>query len=365
MKALDSGPTKSPDASLRYALWVWSYAWTVSLLVAMEMNLLSATFPSMAEDLAISISLVSLVLGASQLIRLASAFISGVFGDELGRVNWIRISSVLFIISSILVATIWNFWSFTVFILFASFAQTLPMNLTAVLVAEHAPTKHRGWLTGTSNSFAFAATLGPIIGSWALAAGLGWRFPWIIIVVPAVVNLIQSWFIREPERFLEMKKVKQALKRGETISNDGLKYPIDTEKVKESSFRQLFNKDLRKTNILLAIWLSFATIAWSNGSSYWTLFFSTDKGLTYLESVSMFGYLWLIAEPGFLAGSFLSQIMGGNRVISIGCAIAAMGNFIMVQFAYGFNQILLSAAIMMIGQGLIWGSFPSSSMASQ
>lgn len=104
--------------------------------------------------------------------------------------------------------------------------------------------------------------------------------------------------------------------------------------------------------------MGFSAVFWSNGSSYWITFLPAEKGLTYIESLTMFGLLWAMAEPDFLAGSFLSQITGRNQMMRIGFALATVGSFAMVQFAYGFNQILLFSAMMMFGAGLVYGSNP-------
>ncbi|MFB3888280.1 MAG: MFS transporter [Candidatus Bathyarchaeia archaeon] len=328
------------------------------MLGTMGLTLLSSTYPSMTQELGVPISLVGLALGASSFVRLFASLISGVWGNKFGRVHWLRVSNILLIITLVLVSRIWNVVSFILLVVLVGFTYQSVISLTLILVAEHSPAKHRGWLTGITNAFAFGATLGPLLGLWALSSGLGWRFPWIVLVIPAAINLVQSFFIKEPERYLEMRNVIRALKRGEKPPQN-LKYPLEIEKAQQSSFRQLFGKDIRRTSILFAVWLGFATVIWYNGSTYWALLFSAEKGMSYMESVAMFGYLWILSEPGFLGGAFLGQVVGRNQIMCIGCVIAAVGNFVLAQFAYGFTQVVLMAAVMMIGQGIIWGAFPS------
>jgi MFS family permease len=225
-----------------------------------------------------------------------------------------------------------------------------------VLVAEHSPAQHRGWLVGITNSFAFGATFAPLLGSWSLSAGLGWRFPFLLLALPSAINLAQSFFIKEPERFLEMRQVNEAIKRGETVDPSKLKYPVKVDEMKQSRIKQILSPEFRRTAIILAVYSGFTTIFWSSGSTYWTTFLPIDKGLTYQESLTMFGLIWGMSEPGYLAGAFLGQVTGRNQMMRIGNTIAAIGSFIMVQFAYGFNQVLITSGLMMFGAGLIYGT---------
>jgi MFS family permease len=66
-----------------------------------------------------------------------------------------------------------------------------------------------------------------------------------------------------------------------------------------------------------------------------------------------------MAEPGLLTGSFLSQATGRNQMMKIGFALTSIGSFFMVQYAFGYNQILLISAVMMFGAGLIYGTHPA------
>lgn len=323
------------------------------------LNMLVALMPSMMSDLNIPIVAMGSILGVRRLMRLPSAWVAGILGDKWGRVAWLRWATILFVLATLLVSLSWDLWSFVAFSFFAEFAWGLRGGLTMVLVAEHSPAKHRGWLVGITNAFAFGATLGPLLGSWAISSGLSWRFPFRILAIPASISFIQSWFVKEPERFLELKKVRQIIKQGGKPSETDLKYPVKLDELKHASIRQLFGKDLRKTVILFAFYSICSTIFWSNGSSYWTTFLPKEKGLTYVESLTIYGLLWAMAEPGFLTGSFLSQVIGRNQMMKIGFALATIGSFLMVQYAYGYNQILLISAVMMFGAGLVYGTNPA------
>ena len=344
---------------MKYPLWVWSYAWSLQLIQTMEMNMISALIPSMMADLGITITAMGAILGARVIMQLPAAWLAGYLGDKWGRIRWLRCATLIFIAATLLVPMSWDFWSFVVFILFANFAFRVRGGLMMILVAEHAPAEHRGWLVGITNSFAIGATLGPLVASWSVSSELGWRFPFFLLIIPATINLIQSFFVRESERFLELQKTRQAMKRGKLVAEANLKYAVNLEEDKRSTLRQLFGKDIRKTVILYAIYQSCSMIFWSNGSSYWTTFFPAEKGVTYVESLTIFGLLWAMAEPGFLTGSFLSQVTGRNQMMRIGYTLGTVGSFIMVQFAYGYTQVLLTSAIMMFGAGLVYGSNPA------
>jgi MFS family permease len=320
------------------------------------LNMMVALMPSMMDNLNIPIVVMGSVLGVRRLIRLPSAWVAGYLGDRWGRVAWLRCSSVIIIVATSFFSISWDFWSFVILSLVAEFAWAARGGLTSILVAEHSPAKHRGWLVGITNAFAFGATFGPLLGSWAISSGLSWRFPFRILVVLATINFIQSWFVKEPERFLELKKVRQIVKRGDEVSKEDLKYAVNLEEVGRPSIRQLLGTDLRKMAVIFAIFTSCSTVFWSNGSSYWTTFLPMDKGVTYEESLTIYGLLWAMAEPGFLTGSFFSQIIGRNKMMKVGFAMATLGSFVMVQFAYGFNQILLISTIMMFGAGLVYGT---------
>lgn len=160
-------------ASLKYLFWVWSYGWYSWLIWVMQLNMLGALIPSILSDLGITITVMGTIIGFRILMGLPSSYLAGYFGDKWGRVAWLRFVTVIFIGGTILLSISWNLWSFIAFSFLAQFISGLYDGLAFVLVAEHSPAKHRGWLVGITNSFAFGAIFGPLLGSWGISSGLG------------------------------------------------------------------------------------------------------------------------------------------------------------------------------------------------
>lgn len=342
-------------SSLRYALWVWSYCWIGSLLNSMEWNLTVAMLPSMTEDLGISLLVMGTLLGIRRFIRLPASWFSGWLAERYGRAKELIVGSALFMLATLLFSLSWDFFSLLVFTFLVEFSW----EPTSILLAEHAPAKHRGWLVGCANAFAFGATFGPILGAFMMNSGYSWRVAYLVLTVSAALHLVQGFFVRESERYIELKKVRDALKRGEKISESDLKYSVDIESAKHLHVRQLFRRDLAKISVLYALFMGCSSVFALNGPAYWTTYFPAEKGVTYQQSLVLHGLLWAISEPAYLISSFSSQIIGRNLMMKIGLAVCAVGNFAMVQFAYGFDQILLISAIMMVGAGLVYGTLPA------
>jgi MFS transporter, SP family, xylose:H+ symportor len=162
------------------------------------------------------------------------SFVAGYLGDRFGRKRVLLVSAVLFAISSGL--TGWSY-SFSIFILWrivGGIAIGLSSNISPMYIAEISPASIRGRLVSLNQFAIVVGILLAQIANWRIARPIpehlshdaflltwnvqfGWRWMFCVIVLPAVVFTILSFFIPESPRWLLAKgneaAAHQVLKR--------------------------------------------------------------------------------------------------------------------------------------------------------
>jgi predicted MFS family arabinose efflux permease len=149
--------------------------------------------------------------------------------------------------------------------------------------------------------------------------GFGWRFVFLLGVIPIIVVMVGRLFIKESDRFRHVKEVQEAREAGNQERVRALlrEYDVDTEELEEVTVKQLFATSgyVRRQLTLLTITWFFYGASFVATNFYITDFLTQNKGFTGSQA----GTLLLVSGGvGFLfyvLGGLLGERWGRREVI--------------------------------------------------
>ena len=107
----------------------------------------------------------------------------------------------------------------------SGFAQA-ELAISITIVNEQVPARHRGLLYSLVQG---GWPLGVFLASgvYLLFGDRGWRFVFLLGVLPIVMVIVGRMFVRESDRFLHLRKVREARAAGDDVGVQGLPEEYD------------------------------------------------------------------------------------------------------------------------------------------
>lgn len=327
-----------------------SYGYTVYLVVialagwalaSYDFNLLVLTMPDIVKSLHLSSTLVGIlgfvVYGAEFIITL---FV-GYGMDRLGR-RWMWQFSLIF--AAIFTGLTYFVQNYTELLIVRALASGFAMSELAIsvtLVNEQLNAKRRGLLYSV------------VQGGWPLgvflASGVylsfykfGWRTVFLLGVIPIVFVVVGRIWVKESERFLHVKKIKQALSKGNQAEVNRLMkiYPVDVKNVDKTTWRQLFSEKgyvRRQISLLSLVWLFYST-SYVATNVYITYWLTTYDGWTATQAANMLLIAGGIGYFFYVIGGFLGEKFGRRSVLIFTGILTAPLNLIFL-FVHGHTVV--------------------------
>jgi len=204
---------------------------------------------------------------------LLGSLLAGYLAERFGRRRVLLIAAVIFAISSVLTGWAYSFTSFILWRIAGGVAIGLSSNVSPLYIAEISPAAIRGRLVSL-NQFAIVvgillaqianlriarpvdahATSAMMLQSWNVL--YGWRWMFTVLVLPAVVFFLASFFIPESPRWLSARgrhvEAEDVLKRiGGTAYAEAelgsIKHALAIEtETQQSSWRELLSPGVRR-----------------------------------------------------------------------------------------------------------------------
>jgi putative MFS transporter len=157
-------------------------------------------------------------LASSMLLgSIAGGLAAGILADRLGRKRLLIWDLVIFMIFSLVSASLSSYLWLIVIRFVVGLAVGADYAISPTYLAEFAPTKHRGfemgyiWLAWSVGAVA-AFGIGAILVSW-LPAGISWRLLFALAIIPAAIGLVMRQKLPESPHWLKYG-------RGGTASRD-------------------------------------------------------------------------------------------------------------------------------------------------
>ena len=282
--ARDAGHNRSPEeVNRRYTIYLIVVALAGWSLASYDLNLLVLTIPDIATELKLSSSLVgSLVFFVSAAQFIVTLFV-GYGMDTLGRKRMWMICLAAAALFTGMTFFVQTFWQLVIIRMLASaFAQS-ELAVSITLVNEQVTARRRGLLYSVVQG---GWPLGVFLASgvYALFIDLGWRFVFLLGVIPIIVVLIGRAFIHESDRFRHVQELKQAQSSGDEERVGALlrEYDVDVEELEEVTLKQLFTHPgyvRRQLIMLTVVWLFYST-SFVATNLYITDFMTRVKGIS-------------------------------------------------------------------------------------
>lgn len=306
---------------LVYLILVALFGWA---LASYDFNLLVFALPTVSADL----GLTSTQTGLLVFIVYAALFVITLFVgyamDVRGR-KWMWVFSLCgaAIFTGLTYFAV-NYWSFVVLRALASGLANSELAISITLVNEQVPAARRGLLYSI------------VQGGWPIgvlmAAGvwlglnhiLGWHLVFVVGVVPLVFVILARTRVREPDRYLHVKEVKEAKRAGDQARMAELlrRYDVDVAEVEQTTIKQIFltpgwvRTQLIRTSI---VWLAYAA-AFTATNTYIIYWLVNYRGFSDSDST----LILLVAAAGgwffYVLGGLLGERVGRQRVL-VGSAV--------------------------------------------
>ena len=161
----------------------------------------------------------------------------------------------------------------------SAFAQS-ELAVSITLVNEQVTARRRGLLYSLVQG---GWPLGVFLASGvrSLFLGFGWRFVFLLGVVPIIIVLIGRAFIQESDRFRHVQEVKESGDE-EKVRSLLREYEVDVEELEGVTLKQLFTHPgyvRRQLIMLTVVWLFYST-SFVATNLYITDFLTRVKGIS-------------------------------------------------------------------------------------
>jgi MFS transporter, SP family, galactose:H+ symporter len=262
--------------------FIAAVAATGGLLFGFDTGVINVALPSLREQLQLTPSQESLVVGAVLFGAMFGPFISGFLTDKLGRKKINIIASLIFVVGSILAAIAPDTNSLIAGRLLLGLAIGIVAATVPLYLAELSPKDKRGRMV---TFFQLAITLG-ILLSYVVGYIFGnaenaWRLMFWAGFVPAIILFVGMLLVPESPRWLltkernedALKVLNQLRTPEEAVAeyNETLKL-LEEEKLNKSNWMELFMPKLR---IPLFIGIGIFAIQQFSGINA-IIYYSTD-----------------------------------------------------------------------------------------
>ena len=180
-----------------------------------------------------------------------------------------------------------------------------------------------GWPIGVLLAAAFTALL---------LGAVGWRGVFMLATVPAIIVALLGFRLRESPRFLAMQRIRELEKenRHADAVEIGRHFDIDVHHVKESTLRQIFEPDIRRHTIFLALafftnWIGIQVFAVLG-----TTVLTEGKGVTFGSALTVLIVSNAAAYIGYLCHGFVGDRIGRRLTIAGGWVISGLAYTLML-----------------------------------
>lgn len=345
--------TNLPQRTLVYSSIIAFLAWVFSVY---DYTLFGTLLPKMASGLgwttATSTAVATWVAVAVFLVSLTV----GPLLDYLGRKPSLILTTVGAAISSGLTSLSFAAWYVIVIRAFSGFGYSEQAVNAAYLNELYGTRKRRGLIYSlVQGGWPIGVLVGAALAT-VLVPSVGWRGTFLVATAPAIIIAILGFKLRESPRFLAMKHVRRLEKEGrhEDAVRFGDKYGIDVHHTRESTYRQIFERDIRKHTIFLSLAFLVNWIGIQIFAVLGTTVLTQGKGTSFGSALIFLVVSNAAAYIGYLCHGFVGDIVGRRRTIAIGWIISGIAYSVML---FGPSSTAFVLATYTIGLFFIIGPY--------
>jgi MFS family permease len=308
---------------LRYLILVALAGWA---LASYDVNLLVLALPDIARSLHISEAGLGVLGFSVYAAQFCITIWAGYAMDRFGRRRiWMFCLTGTALFTG-LTYFVENFWQLVLVRAIASGLAYAELAVSITIVNEQAPAKHRGLLYSIVQG---GWPLGVFLasGSYLAFGRFGWRFVFLLGVLPIVAVILGRFFVRESERFEHVQHVRKAVREGDQEAVEALlqKQRVAVELEGSASIRELFAKagPIRRQLVWLSIvWIFYGAsfVATNFYIAYWLTkykHFSDTAASALLLACGGIGFFF------YILGGWLGERWGRREVIIVSGVLVA------------------------------------------
>jgi len=204
-----------------------------------------------------------------------------------------------------------------------------------------------GWPIGVLLGAALSAVLLPAVG---------WRGTFLIATFPAIVIAVLAIKLRESPKFQAMKHVRVLEKSGrhEEAVEFGRQYDIDVHHSDKSTFKQLFEPDIRKHTIFISLAMLTNWIGIQVFAVLGTTVLTEGKGVEFSSSLIILIVSNAAAYIGYLCHGFVGDRLGRRLTIAGGWLLSGIAYTIML---FGPNSPAFVLTMYTVGLFFVIGPY--------
>lgn len=300
------------------------------LFDAADFALFGVALPPIAKEFGLGPAQAGLLATVGLVGAFVGALFWGTISDYIGRRAAFAATVGIFAIFAGLVAAAWNVLSLGVFRFLSNFGLGGEIPVTLTLASEYSPGRIRGRMTGNiSAAFPLGIVLAALL-ALAILPTLGWRWLFVIGVLPAALLFFVRRYMPESVRYLLSKgRVKEAEEAvahiekqayGRVLTQqeiDALPRPAvapEAETINKVTVFALLSPARRKQTTLLWI-VSFGFFWASNGILFMLPLVLQAKGIAMTQAITFVLVQAIAGFFGYSACSFLIDRFGRRWVL--------------------------------------------------
>lgn len=252
-------------------------------LASYDFNLLVLTFPDISRGLQLSPTLVGFLGFIIYAAMFVITFAAGWAMDSFGRKSMWMFCLTAAALFTGLTFFVQDYWQLAIVRALASGFANSELAISITLVNEQVPSARRGLLYSiVQGGWPVGVFLAS--GVYLLFDRFGWRTVFLFGVVPIVAVILGRFWVKESDRFLHLRQVRQAVLAGDAAEVERLmtQYQVDAAETTKTTLRQIFATPgvvRQRLGLLTMVWLFYAT-SWVATNVYITYWLTHYRGWT-------------------------------------------------------------------------------------
>ncbi len=328
------------SVSNRYKIFLTVTAFLGWTMVVYEWNIFGLLLGPASTILHLTAGQVGFLLAGIQFVMVPIVFLVGYFIDKIGRKAMYQVTLIG---ASILTAItgVATYIGLIPLLLVRSGTQGSAQNeqsVAATMITEEMPARWRGLIYSfVQSGWPFGVALAGVVVTF-LYKPLGYRYIWLIAVLPMVLIIIARHWTKETTRFNEVKKAKSGEK------NKTVEEFTNINEVKKNSFRQAFEKDVRK----YTVWAMLVYAIYLGGqvpvvvlAAYYMEEIIKIPVVSAAEIITIGAFITI---PAYWLNGAISEFIGRRYAGIFGTIMAFIGTFIFAVSAHTYVSLLFGYA---------------------
>ncbi len=326
---------KSKSNKYRIFLTITAFlGWT---MVVYEWNVFGLLLGPASSILHLNSSQVGFLLAGIQFVMVPIVFAIGYFIDRVGRKLMYQITLVG---ASILTALtgVATYIGLIPLLLVRSGTQGSAQNeqsVAATMITEEMPARWRALIYSfVQSGWPFGVAIAGLVVTY-LYKPLGYKYIWLVAVIPMLLIVIARHWAKETTRFEEIKKARAG------VNDKTVNEFTDVQKVKENTFKQAFEKDVRRYTIwaflIYAIYLGGQVPVVVLAAYY----MEEVIKIPVVSAASIITIGSFITIPAYWLNGLISEFIGRRYAGILGTIMAFIGTFIFAVSAHTYYSLLI------------------------